>query len=316
MVAPPLDESVLTQPPPADSDDPNRPRLKRGKPAPRKSSEPVEVAEAQPAAAPAPAAAQAPAPASTPAPAAPRETPQPAVMVQNPQEDPAIAKARQVATSFTETLPNYVCQEFMARYVSTTHVVDWRPLDVVSTEVIYEDRREHYRNIAINGKPTNKRMEELPGSWSTGEFGTVLVDLFSPATGADFRFRKETSYEGRTALIYDFSVERDGSHWHIQVASQSVMPAYAGSIWLDKKNSRVLRIEMETRHMPTEFPMDKVESAVDYDYVRLGGEQLFLLPVHAESLSCQRDTNNCSRNTIDFRNYHKYSGEATITFGK
>jgi hypothetical protein len=32
-------------------------------------------------------------------------------------------------------------------------------------------------------------------------------------------------------------------------------------------------------------------------------------------LSCQRGTNMCSRNTIDFRNYHKYSGESTVTFG-
>ena len=142
------------------------------------------------------------------------------------------------------------------------------------------------------------------------------MDLFSPNTSADFRFRKETSFEGKTALVYDYSVEHDGSHWHIQVASQSVLPAYKGAIWIDKRNYRVLRIEMETRNMPEEFPMDKVESAIDYDYMRLGGEQQFLLPVHAESLSCQRGSNICSRNTIDFRNYHKYSGESTITFGK
>jgi hypothetical protein len=36
--------------------------------------------------------------------------------------------------------------------------------------------------------------------------------------------------------------------------------------------------------------------------------------VKAEVLSCQRGTNTCQRNTIEFRNYHKYSGESTITF--
>jgi len=34
-----------------------------------------------------------------------------------------------------------------------------------------------------------------------------------------------------------------------------------------------------------------------------------------EILSCERGSNQCSRNVIDFRNYHKYSGESTITFG-
>jgi hypothetical protein len=38
--------------------------------------------------------------------------------------------------------------------------------------------------------------------------------------------------------------------------------------------------------------------------------------VHAETLGCQRGTDICSRNAIDFRNYHKYSGETSITFDK
>jgi len=87
-------------------------------------------------------------------------------------------------------------------------------------------------------------------------------------------------------------------------------------VWIEKKNGRVLRIEMQTRNMPSEFPLDKVETAADYEYVRIGGSQQFLLPVHSETLSCQRGTSVCSRNAIDFRNYKKYSGEASITFDK
>ena len=117
------------------------------------------------------------------------------------------------------------------------------------------------------------------------------------------------------ARVYDFSVERENSHWSIMVASQMVRPAYRGSVWIDKESSRVLRIEMQSRNMPEEFPMDKAESATDYEYIRIGPQQ-FLLPVHAEVLSCQRGTSICSRNAIDFRNYHKYAGESNITFGK
>ena len=43
---------------------------------------------------------------------------------------------------------------------------------------------------------------------------------------------------------------------------------------------------MQAYHFPEEFPFDKVESATDYDYVRFGGEQQFLMPVHAETLMC------------------------------
>jgi archaellum component FlaF (FlaF/FlaG flagellin family) len=67
--------------------------------------------------------------------------------------------------------------------------------------------------------------------------------------------------------------------------------------------------------MPEEFPLDKVESASDYEYVRFATQHQYLMPVHAETLSCQRGTSVCSMNKIDFRNYHKYEGESTITFG-
>jgi hypothetical protein len=47
----------------------------------------------------------------------------------------------------------------------------------------------------------------------------------------------------------------------------------------------------------------------------LGDAHQYLLPVHSESLSCQRGTDMCSLNKIDFRNYRKYTGESTIKFG-
>ncbi len=59
--------------------------------------------------------------------------------------------------------------------------------------------------------------------------------------------------------------------------------------------------------------MDTVESAVDYSFVRIGAEPV-LLPVHAESPGCQRGTNSCSRNRIDFRNYREYTADSKITF--
>ena len=43
-----------------------------------------------------------------------------------------IEKARIAAASFTETLPNYFCQEQMARFASNTHVVDWQVASDVS----------------------------------------------------------------------------------------------------------------------------------------------------------------------------------------
>jgi hypothetical protein len=311
-----------------DPDDPGPPTLRRGIPARRPQTAPRQVASARLPAPNAPPPVEAPAPAGREGqPRAPQALPGalpdavpdalPDAAPGAPPEDPVISKAKEAAESFTETLPNYICQQFTARFVNTSHITSWQPQDVVSAEVVYENGRESYRNLAINGKPVKKGMEELSGSWSTGEFGTLLRDVFSPATAAEFHYRRDSSIAGMSAAVYDYQVKRENSHWRVQVPSQSVFPAYKGSVWIDKKNGRVLRIEMQASGIPGEFPLDTVETAADYEYVRIGGgTQQFLLPVHSESLSCQRGTSICSRNTIDFRNYKKYSGEASITFDK
>lgn len=225
-----------------------------------------------------------------------------------------IDKAREAAAEFLSALPNYVVQQFTTRYVSAGHVSNWQAQDVVSAEVIYEDHKERYQNIQINGKAVKTAVEDT-GAWSTGEFGTVLEDLFSPATDANFKFIGERTIARQSAVLYDFDVDHPHSHWKIHVPGQSIMPAYHGSVWIQKSNARVLRIEMQAVKIPVEFPDDTTEMALDYDYTNLGaGTERYLLPVKAEILSCQRGTNMCQRNTIEFRNYHKYSGESTITF--
>lgn len=225
-----------------------------------------------------------------------------------------IEKARGAAVSYVEHLPNYICQEVVSRYVSETRVPSWSVVDTVSAEVVYENQKESYRNLAINGKPSKKAPEET-GAWSTGEFGTVLRNLFDPGTDADFKFVQEDTIAHKSSSVYKFSVVRARSSWKIWVPGQYIIPAYKGSVWLDKENGNVLRIEMQAKEIPEEFPRITVESAVDYEYISLGTPEKFLLPVHAEVLSCDRNSNECDRNVIDFRNYHKFTGESVIKFG-
>jgi hypothetical protein len=232
------------------------------------------------------------------------------------QEDSLIRRAADAALEFTDTLPDYVCQETISRMQSESNPANFFPIDLVTTDVVYQNGKEDYRNVAINGKAQKKSMEELGGAWSTGEFGTLLLSLFAPATAAEFHFRNNDRIAGVDARVYGFEVNRENSHWTLHFASQTYLPAYNGRVWIDPRTARVLRIEMEARGLPKDFPSDHIESATDYQYVRLGGTQEFLLPVHAELLSCQRGSSFCSKNTIDFRNYHKFTGQSTVEFGE
>jgi hypothetical protein len=184
-------------------------------------------------------------------------------------------------------------------------------LDVVSAALVYEDGKESYRDIRINDKPVKKDMLSIPGSRSTGEFGSTLRDLFSPATAAAFRYRRESTTGGLPASVYDFQVEQPHSHWENRIGGQAVFPAYRGSVWIDRKSHRVLRIEMQARDIPQGFPLDTSEWVVDYAFVRIATGQ-YLLPVHAENLACFRGASTCTRNATDFRNYRKFTSESQI----
>jgi hypothetical protein len=298
-------------PAPKDPDDPGRPVLHRGKPADpsRERATPVPDQPAETAAPPA-------SPAEAAAAALRRMGhDEDSIPFDHRPMDQLIRKASDAALDFTDELPAYVCQERMSRYQSETRPARFQPVDVLSMNVVYENHKEDYRDLQINGKPTKKSIEESGGAWSTGEFGTVLIDLFSPATAADFRYQRESRAGGVLAKLYDFDVKRENSHWDVKVASQSYSPAYRGSVWIDPQTGRVLRIEKEGYGFPDSFPVDHVESATDYQNVRLGDAKQYLLPVHAENLMCQRGTDICSKIVIDFANYHKYAGESTITFG-
>jgi len=319
--APPVAPATHVEPPPKPAgDDPGPPVLHRGKPADASREHAAEPpAEAAPSTA-APAAAPAPAPRTeaaenvTPPPAY-READEVPVPESRPQPgDDLVRKAAAAAFDFTEGLPNYVCQEQIARYASDTRPADWRSIDLVSAAVVYENGKEDYRDIKVNGKP-RPSFADTEGAWSTGEFGTLLIDLFAPATDAQFHFRRTERIAGIYARVYDYAVDHPHSHWNLTVSSQSYLPAYRGSVWIDPQTARVLRIEEQAVDLPSTFPAGHVESATDYEYVQLGDARKYLLPVHSETLMCQHGSDACQRNTIDFRNYHKYTGESTITFG-
>ena len=229
--------------------------------------------------------------------------------------DPVIDMATEAAFSFSETLPNYIVKQFTTRYetgAARGGQTSWSALDTVTADVVSENGKESYRNLLIDGKPPKGGIENN-GTWSTGEFSSVLLDILQPQTDTDFHNKRTTTIVNRSAYRYDFSVERENSHWGIHSDGQSYSPEYTGGIWIDKENYRVLRIEMSARNIPKGFPLDTVESAVDYDYVMISGNK-YLLPVHAEALSCERGTSGCSRNVIEFRNYRKFGADTSITF--
>lgn len=229
-------------------------------------------------------------------------------------EDPLIERAREAALNFSEALPNYLAKQMTTRFQGDGKGQRWQPMDNFVADVVYEDGKESYRNVMLNGKPAKGKVEES-GAYSRGEFGTIVAGIFHPGTAATFKPRGNVTIVNRKAKLYDFKVEQERSQWRVGLPGQNYYPAYRGTIWLDIETARVLRLEMQGVKMPQSFPIDTVETALDFDFVKIGGGN-YLVPVHSEVLSCFRTEGVCSKNVIDFRNYRKFGAQSDIIIGQ
>jgi hypothetical protein len=305
---------------PDTDDDDHAPVLHRGKPKPTAHDHDLEQEVAQDAsAAPAQTAANYPRPGLTPPDKPFDPGPAEAGTAGAPPRivDPRLAlieKAREVAFDTTEKLPNFICEQFTTRYVSQTTPASWTAQDVVSAKVVYEDGKESYQNISDNGKPMKDFFEGENGAWSKGEFGTILRDIYDPSTAARFHYATDAQIHGLSSAVYDYTIEQRNSHWVIQATGQKYNPASRGSVWVDKQSGKTLRIESSAVGLPKDFPLDTAETAVDYDFVAIGTKRV-VLPVRSEVLMCQRGTPICTRNVIEFRNYHEFGADTNVKFG-
>ena len=270
-----------------------------------------------------PAPASSPAPASTPVASATPNVPtlkavQPAAPARFAPahiDDDVITKARDVAFSYSKTLPNYTVKQVTNRYstIPDPHkAYAWQALDVVTTDLIYEDGKERYTNTMVNGKPTE--YVEHTGSWSEGEFANMLLAVFSSSTHTEFTDQKDVTLRDRPAWRYEYSVAKENSSWTLHADGKDAKPAYVGSVWIDKATYRVLRLEMAARGLEKDFSLDTAESSIDYGFVSIAGQEA-LLPVDADGLSCTRNSTDCTRERTQYTNYRKFDASSNIRFG-
>ena len=231
------DESATASVNPPAADD-SRPTLHR---APDADAPPPEPQKAPPATA-----------AATAPPPQPAERPKPLPARTGP-DDNVIDSAKNAADKLIDNLPSFIVRQNTTRYYSNSFPAQWRALDVVTADVVSVNGKEDYRNIMINGKPSNRPVEKS-GAWSTGEFVTILEDILSPYTAAAFRKSTDESIGGRPAYTYNFRVQQENSNWDIYAPDGSkATPAYTGTIWIDKETFNIVRIEEQTGPMPSEL---------------------------------------------------------------
>jgi hypothetical protein len=243
------------------------------------------------------------------------------------QSDPVIEAARRWALRYSQTLPDFVCTEFIHRYQNWTGT-DFQ-FDTLTFRVSFYRQREAYELVARNQRPSHQRVESLNGSITRGEFGSALRLVFDDASAAVFEAQRPKRIEGRAVATYGYAVRLESSRYELEYGSHRIVSAYHGSVYIDPSTSRVLRLTTEV-DPPADFPIRQVATTIDYD-LRAIGEEQYLLPIRAEvrmfELPSEEVLKRLSRNDaatarrgvryrniVEFRDYRKFSADSKLTF--
>src|SRR5262249_55927867 len=109
-----------------------------------------------------------------------------------------LAEITENALNYTKGLPNFLCLQVTRRYADQSGMGNFRLIDTIAERLSYNEKKEDYQVISVNGIPvTGRKHEQLGGATSSGEFGTMLYEIFSPETQTHFEWERWATLRGR-----------------------------------------------------------------------------------------------------------------------
>ena len=225
-------------------------------------------------------------------------------------DDPILAKASEISADASRRQSNFICRQTVQRFESRNLGRKWQEGDLIEAEVLLIGNEEHYQQIMKNGNLRGGKMKDQGGVWSTGEYGTMLYNLF--IFGHANQAEKAGGAPDEFGVAYEYKVSRRKSGWSIHVdGADAYITAYDGRFWIDPKSSRVTKIEMTATGLSNAFPLRAVVNSVSFATAKVNGEG-YWLPITAQAESCVRHTASCHRNDITFNDYRKFTAESSI----
>lgn len=220
----------------------------------------------------------------------------------------AVAGVCQYAMSLPEKMPNFICDQNASRYWGKNKV----PFDLVTASIRYEDGRESYHDIKVNGKPAPEAITKSPGLWSTGEFGSNLRSIFDTRNQAQFEFTRESQWKEHLAWVFTYTIAKQNDPlWRLSDGKEAVAPPYKGELWVDQKTGELLRFGSVATGIPSTFAVADAEAQVDYADVVFADGTSFVLPADFTVTSALRGQKS-TRNLVQFRNCHKFRAKTRM----
>lgn len=226
---------------------------------------------------------------------------------------------KQYALNYTQNLPNFVCVEVMRRFIDFDLTDRYRSLGNVLAKVSYNEGRESYKVYSVNGQLKDVSLDGAGlggGAVSTGEFGSLMREIFDPKSSAEFGWDHWATLRGRRMAVFSYAIDSGHSAWSIDYAAgpgdnQRIITAYKGLVYADENTGEIARIKFIAVDIPRTFPVSEATEILDYDLVSINGQQ-FVCPLMAKlNMTAGRQK---TKNEIEFRDYRKFGTESVIQY--
>lgn len=225
----------------------------------------------------------------------------------------AIAAMREYALNYTAKLPNYLCVQTTRRHYDPKDPRYRAGGDVIQEQLTFFDKKENYKVQMINGQAVhNIAHEQIGGVRSSGEFGSMLHNIFAPEDEAQFDWDHWGTLRGKLMYVFSYRIEKDhGYSMYDDESKKQYTSAYTGLVYADVQTKEIQRITLKTVEIPSDFPIRDVALTLDYKPTEIAG-QIFTLPFHYELDSVHNRGN--SKNEAEYKLYQMYGASSAITF--
>ena len=222
------------------------------------------------------------------------------------------ARVREKADRSYADLVNFTCRERIERFKGKLGSSAEQRMDVITSSVVLENGEERYVDIRQNNRIL-KRISDVKGAWSEGEFCTLLREATKIPSVNEGRFAAPRALNGKLAFIYMSDFDTINSPWDIRLGSKHYTIPFRGEVWIDPASAEVLRITRRATSMPDATHIAEVNWSVDFAHTVLDGRE-FLLPGSGRYDVSYANSYRHEWNTIYFSDYHRYGVEVAVHF--
>jgi hypothetical protein len=219
------------------------------------------------------------------------------------------------AFSYTESLPDFICNEVIHRYTNADEKANWKLSDTLVLKLSYFEHREDYKLMTVNNHSTARQYDELQGAITEGEFGSMLAAIFAPDSRTNRAWDHWTLLRSRPTHVYTFAIAAANSKYTITAGGMrgedQVTVGQHGYIYIDASTKMVVRLTAIADQFPRGFDVRRVNLVLDYEFTDVGGSH-YLLPLHAQTTLFVPPY--ARRNETDFLQYRKFAADTSITY--